>query len=190
MTRNPTALIALLVLALAACSGAASTPAASSDPTSGPPSAAPSGPSASTPIASVEEAAARVIEFNPSLAGIGPFDPNLIGGCCHWKGAEADDGFTVTFEVGWGDCPAGCIERHTWTYSVTRDGAVTLTGDRGDPVPPDVPGGQGGGGSSGSSGGADGALPPAGDGDFVLVEPLCPVERPDDPSCADQPQSP
>lgn len=41
------------------------------------------------------------------------------------------------FSVGWGDCPAGCISRHTWTATVTPDGisieesGAALPGDAG-----------------------------------------------------------
>jgi hypothetical protein len=48
-----------------------------------------------------------------------------------------DAGYEVIFRVGWGDCPAGCISEHTWTYHVATDGAVELIDEGGDPVPPD-----------------------------------------------------
>ena len=171
----------LSLILLVGCSGAAS-------------SSAPSTPVASTPapttIATVEDAAARVIELYPTFAGIGPTDPNLIGGCCSWQGSATGDGYTVTFEVGWGDCPAGCIDRHAWTFAVTRDGIVTLLDDSGSPVPPGVPGsGVGsGGGSDGSSGGGGGILP-GGTGieGHVIAGPTCPVVRLNDPACADRP---
>ena len=104
----------LPILLLAACSSAGST---------APPSGSPG--AAGRQVTSVEDAAARVIEVNPSLAGVGPKDPNMIGACCWYTGSETGDGYTVTFEVGWGDCPAGCINRHSWTFAVSKDGAVT-----------------------------------------------------------------
>jgi hypothetical protein len=168
MKRSLAAILAVLLLA--GCAGAASTPA--------PPTPAP------TTIASVEDAAARVIEVNPSLAGIGPQDPTLIGGCCSWTGSETGDGYTVTFEVGWGDCPSGCIDRHRWTYAVTKDGAVTLLDEQGPPVPSGVPGaGTGGGGGTG------GGILPGGTGieGHVLAGPTCPVVTVNDPSCNDRP---
>jgi hypothetical protein len=160
----------LFTVLFGACSGAAATPAA---PTPAP-----------TTIATLEDAAARVTELNPGLAGIGPKDPNLIGGCCFWEGEQTGDGFTVRFEVGWGDCPSGCIDRHAWTYAVSRDGAVTLTNETGSPVPSGVPGA---GSSAGGTGG--GGILPGGTGiqGHVLAGPTCPVAKPNDPACADRP---
>jgi hypothetical protein len=37
--------------------------------------------------------------------------------------------------VGWGDCPSGCIDEHTWTFAVTPAGDVGLIGEDGDEVP-------------------------------------------------------
>ena len=138
-----------------------------------------------------------MIELNPTLAGVEPKDPNLIGACCWWEGSATGDGFTVRFEVGWGDCPAGCIDRHSFTFAVARDGAVTLLNEDGTRIPPGMPGsGVGSGGGPGSSGGGTdgstgGGILPGGTGIVgrVLAGPTCPVERPDDPACADQPLS-
>ncbi|MCX6339936.1 MAG: hypothetical protein NTX71_08460 [Candidatus Aureabacteria bacterium] len=38
------------------------------------------------------------------------------------------------FNFGWGDCPAGCIFRHYWDYTVV-DGSVTLVKEGGDLLP-------------------------------------------------------
>lgn len=38
------------------------------------------------------------------------------------------------FSFGWGDCPAGCIYRHYWDYTVV-DGSVTLVKEGGDLLP-------------------------------------------------------
>ena len=46
---------------------------------------------------------------------------------------------TIEITVGWGDCMAGCIERHVWTYEVSPDGTVELIAEQGDPVPADLP---------------------------------------------------
>ena len=166
--------VSLIAVAVAACAGSASTASQS-----GPPTASP------TTIASVEDAAARVIELNPSLAGVGPKDPTVIGACCWWEGTETGNGFTVTFEVGWGDCPAGCIDRHGWTFAVARDGTVTLVDERGSsPVPSGVPGA-----GLGGSGGSGGGILPGDTGiqGHALAGPTCPVVRPNDPACADRP---
>jgi len=42
------------------------------------------------------------------------------------------------FSFGWGDCPAGCIYRHYWDYTVV-DGSVTLVREGGDPLPGATP---------------------------------------------------
>jgi hypothetical protein len=159
----------LLLLALTACSGAAST----APPTIGP-SAAP------TTIATIEDAVGRVVEENPAFEGIGPNDPDIIGGCCWWDGTETGDGFSVTFEVGWGDCPSGCIDRHRWTYTVSRDGAVALIDESGSPVPSGLPGA--------GDGTGDGIIP-GGTGiqGRAMAGPTCPVVSDNDPSCDDRP---
>jgi carboxypeptidase family protein len=163
----------LPILLIAACSSATSTPAASG-----------------RPVTSVEDAAARVIEVYPSLEGVGPRNPNMIGACCWWTGSQAGNGYTVTFQVGWGDCPSGCINNHTWTFAVSKDGAVTIVSQNGQPVPPGTPGSgitAGGGGT----GGAGGGILPGGSGieGHVMAGPTCPVEKPNDPACADRPMA-
>ncbi len=144
MTRFNIVLLAVLALTVVACSSGAASSATPSSSTS--PSASPS-PSSSlslVPVSSPEEAAARAVEVNPELEGIGPKDPDLIGGCCFWEATPTADGWQVVFEVGWGDCQSGCIDRHRWTYSVTRDGAVELVSESGSPPPSGVAGSGGG----------------------------------------------
>jgi hypothetical protein len=172
----PTVALATFTLIAVACSSGA----ASSPPLSGS-----SGPSASPsfqarPITSPEEAAARVKEVAPHLEGIGPKNPDLIGGCCFWEATPTADGWDVVFEVGWGDCQSGCIDRHRWTYHVTRDGAVTLISENGPPPPSGVPG---------SGGGTTGGILPGGDGiqGRALAGPTCPVVTANDPNCNDRP---
>ena len=168
----------LPILILAACSSGASTPAPSGSAALAP-----------RPVTSVEDAAARVIEAYPSLAGVGPKKPNVIGACCWWAGSETADGYSVTFQVGWGDCPSGCINNHTWTFAVSEDGAVTITAESGQPVLPGTPGA--GIGSGGGSGGAGGGILPGGSGiqGHVMAGPTCPVQKPNDPACADRPMA-
>jgi hypothetical protein len=185
MTRSLAASFAAAALLLVGCAGAPATP---------PPPAGSVTP-APTTIASVVDAAARVQEVHPELATIAPKDPNLIGGCCFWEGSQAGDGYTVRFEVGWGDCPAGCIDRHAWTFAVSTDGAVELIDEQGPPVPDGVPGtgmdasgsGSGSSGAGGSTG--SGGLPAGSTGieGRVIAGPTCPVVRPNDPACDDRP---
>ena len=163
----------LLVLVLVACSSASS---ATTPPTASP-SAAPAG------ITTPEAAAARVGEVNPTLAGIGPRDSDVIGACCSWTATATADGFRVEFEVGWGDCPAGCIDRHHWTYNVSSDGRVELVAESGPPVPSGIPGAAGGGGDIG------GGILPGGSGIVgrALAGPTCPVVTEGDPACDERP---
>jgi hypothetical protein len=170
----------VLVFLVAACSAGGATPPGATTPP-GPSSPPPT----AVPVTTAAEAAARVEELVPSLAGIGPQDPNMIGGCCFWQATQTAAGFTVVFEVGWGDCQAGCINRHRYTYAVSRDGAVQLTGDTGEPVPSGVPGA---GGGEVTTGGGGGFLP-GGSGiqGRALGGPTCPVVAPGDPNCGDRP---
>lgn len=45
------------------------------------------------------------------------------------------DAWRLDYSVGFGDCPAGCISRHTWTFRVFADGRVRYDGSSG-PEPP------------------------------------------------------
>lgn len=118
---------------------------------------------------------AAIVAVEPRFAGIGPVNPDLVGQAA-WYDAKPASGvgaFVVTIQVGWGDCPAGCIERHTWTYAVAPDGTVKLLSEGGDPVPPD-------------------AFPKPDAGGTGIVGhatagPVCPVERPGDPACLPRP---
>jgi hypothetical protein len=96
-------------------------------------------PSGSTMAIDSPEAAARlVIGGEPRFEGIGPFDPELIGGCCWYEATAVEGGYQVIVNVGWGDCPAGCTNKHRWTYAVTPSGEMQLIGESGDPVPAGV----------------------------------------------------
>jgi hypothetical protein len=124
-----------MILVLAACSGGGSgTPAASSAGAS----AQPSG------VHSAEDAAAAVAATNPLFDGIEQRDPNLIGQAKWWEATPVvgyqPGSWQVVYQIGWGDCQAGCIDRHTWTYEVTPDGTVTLISEEGSPVPTNVGG--------------------------------------------------
>jgi hypothetical protein len=83
---------------------------------------------------------AAIVVAEPRFTGIGPQNPDLIGQSAWYEARPASGvgAFVVTIQVGWGDCPAGCIEHHTWTYAVAPDGTVTLMSEGGDAVPPDA----------------------------------------------------
>jgi len=83
---------------------------------------------------------AAVVATNPNFAGITPLLPDTIG-ASRWYVATpmAGGGYSIEITIGWGDCPAGCIERHVWTFDVAADGTVTLKSETGDAVPSDLP---------------------------------------------------
>ncbi|MEO5703440.1 MAG: hypothetical protein ABIZ52_02775 [Candidatus Limnocylindrales bacterium] len=119
---------------LAACGGAAA-PSASPAP-SAKPTPTPIAASVATPAA----AAALVIASNPLFAGAVELSVDLIGASKWWVATPlAGGGFTIVMTVGWGDCPAGCINRHVWTYEVKGDGALSLVTETGDPLASDLP---------------------------------------------------
>jgi hypothetical protein len=145
--------VTLAVLVVAAVAGCASSaggthaPQASAAAASAAASAGGGSPAAAGPVTSPDQAAQRVIALDPRFAGLQPKNPDLIGACCFYEAVPSADGYRVTVEIGWGDCPSGCINRHRWTYAVTGDGTTTLEAESGEPVPSGVP--PGGGGSTG-----------------------------------------
>ena len=159
----PAVLLAALALLVVACGGGGSSPTASTAPA----------------VTSAEEAAAAVAARNPLFGGLDRRDPDLIGQGSYWE-AEAGAGdpprsWTVTYRIGWGDCQAGCIDSHTWTYEVERDGTVTFVSEAGPPLPEEVVEQRLNAAAGTSVGGR------------VLAGPVCPVETPGDPSCAPRP---
>jgi hypothetical protein len=156
----------LALVALGLLLGACSPSTGSSSPSVGP---------TSTTITSPEAAAAAVIASDPRFAGLTAQDPNLIGQCCFYTVTSAADGYVVTIEVGWGDCPAGCIDRHHWIFSVKTDGMIHLDREDGPPVPSGIPA---------SIDGTSGVIGIRG---VASAGPVCPVVRPNDSSCADRP---
>jgi hypothetical protein len=122
-------------------------------------------------------AAAAVATRSPLFDGIGSKDPDVIGASAWWTAtpvgsATPPSAWTVVYEVGWGDCQAGCIDRHTWTYRVGADGSVTFQSEDGAALPDDVLAAR------------LAAAAGPGVGGRVTAGPVCPVERPNDPSCA------
>jgi hypothetical protein len=128
------------------------------------------------PVTTPEAAVARVIAQEPRLTGIGPRDPGLIGQSSWYEVMPASGvgAFVVTVRVGWGDCPAGCINEHSWTYAVLPDGTVGLQSEGGPAVPADAWPAPGGAGRTGIS-------------VVATSGPTCPVEQPGDPACQPRP---
>jgi hypothetical protein len=142
MTQLPAVLALALALAAAACMPAPSV----------------------TPLTS-GEAVDLVLQQNPLFAATAPRDPEVIGQADWYEVHETAEGWQVEIRMGWGDCPAGCINEHRWTYAVSSTGDVDLVEESGDPLPAE----------SGVSG-------------TVTAGPTCPVVTdPPDPSCADRP---
>jgi hypothetical protein len=50
------------------------------------------------------------------------------------RATSAGDKRVYAFSVGWGDCPAGCYARHTWTVTITAGGGVDVV-ESGNPLP-------------------------------------------------------
>lgn len=156
-------LLAFAALAVAACGS--SVPGASTAPS---PSLAPTVAPPTGPESAVDAVRTRV----PLFDGITARDPDLIGQGTFWTADPTGDGWRVAFETGWGDCPAGCIDRHTWTWDVAADGSITFVAEDGSPLPEDILAAMKAGSTrTGVAGRATGG-------------PTCPVERPGDPTCA------
>ena len=124
----------LLVAAISACS-AAGAPSPTPEPT-----VRPTPTPIVTRVSSPADAAALVIATNPIFAGTMELRPDVIGMSRWWTATPlVTGGYRVELTVGWGDCMAGCIERHIWTFEVDASGGVTLVSETGDPVPSDLP---------------------------------------------------
>lgn len=156
--------LAVVALVLSACGGVGGSPTPAPTPPQG-------------PVSSAQEAVAAVVRREPRLAGIQPFDPDVIGQSAGYEVVPASGvgAFLVSVRVGWGDCPAGCINEHTWVYAVLPDGGVTLQSEGGDVVPPDAWPSPGGDGRTGLA-------------ITATAGPTCPVETiPPKPECAPRP---
>ena len=179
MTTRRSPLLLLLVatsLLIAACGSATTSPGPSPTPAGG-------------PVTTPEQAVAAVIAHEPRLTGISARDSNAIGQASWYEVAQASGvgAFIVSVRVGWGDCPSGCIDEHTWVYAVGPNGEVTIQSEGGGEVPPDAwPSPAAAGGGNDGNGGVNGP----GTGLFVtaVAGPTCPVEtNPPDPNCAPRP---
>jgi hypothetical protein len=146
---RPSLVCAAVILGIvAACGGSAGSPSA------GPPSPAPTATARPTPTPVVEapsptpvkvvvgspfDAATLVIASNPLFTGAAPRSEDMIGMSKWWVATPLAEGrFRIDVTVGWGDCMAGCIDRHVWTYEVWPDGKIELVSEAGPEVPPDV----------------------------------------------------
>lgn len=136
----PSSLAALPLVLLTTAVLAACGPAGAPSPSPAP-SARPTPTPIVAPASTPEEAAALVIATDSRFAGTLPLTPGVIGASKWWTATPlAGGGFEIEITMGWGDCPAGCIERHVWTFEVDESGAVELIEETGDPVPDPLPG--------------------------------------------------
>jgi hypothetical protein len=127
-------LVVALAFGLAAC-GAAATSAPTPSPTPRP---------TPTPIiaqvGTPADAATIVIASDPRFAGAIELTSGIIGASKWWKAEPvASGGYRIELTIGWGDCPAGCINRHVWTFNVDAMGGLTLISETGDPLPSQLP---------------------------------------------------
>ena len=172
--------LALVVVAIAAACGAGGTPGSASAPTTSasPISSAMPSPDGG-PVVTPEAAVAAVVAHEPRFSGITARDPDAIGQASWYEVMPASGvgAFLVKLRIGWGDCPAGCIDEHTWIYAVAPNGDVTLQSEVGPEVPSDAWPSHGSGDDPGT-----GLLITA------LAGPVCPVETiPAKPECAPRP---
>jgi hypothetical protein len=124
-------------------------------------------------VTSAAHAAALVFASDERFARMQPLRADMIGQSAWFEASDDAAGYLVKVTVGAGDCQAGCIERHTWSFHVDHDGTVTLVGDEGADIPIDQP-------------------PPTGETVTLTMSlisgPTCPVETvPPDPACAPRP---
>ncbi|PLX31240.1 MAG: hypothetical protein C0600_06150 [Ignavibacteria bacterium] len=79
-------------------------------------------------------------QFNPlngfSTHGIRIAEPNhFYGDGPDIEGEITEQGVILHYSMKWGDCPSGCIYRHTWEFLVTWSGSVSLTSITGLDLP-------------------------------------------------------
>ena len=95
------------------------------------------------PLDAAAEAHAAVIASGAPFADFVLLDDELIGASQYYE-VKGEPGSSATWIVvytyGWGDCPAGCINRHTFVYQVDPvSGAVSLDSHEGEALPTDAP---------------------------------------------------
>ena len=134
---------ALVLGTAAACGGSAGGPSVAPTATVRPTPTAVVGAPTPTPVTVVvgspSDAATLVIATNPLFTGAAPRDEGMIGMSKWWVATPLSEGrFRIDVTIGWGDCMAGCIDRHVWTYEVGPDGTLELVSETGPEVPPDV----------------------------------------------------
>ena len=82
--------------------------------------------------------AALAALFN-AIPGVQADPDSSIGGGADITLDTVAGGVTLTYSIGWGDCPAGCIYERRWTFLVTPDCSVQFLGAEGDALTAEVP---------------------------------------------------
>ena len=125
-----------MLVAVAALFGACTGSPGQSSPSPVPSSAPIGGGLVDTP----DKAIAAVVAHDARFARIAPYSADLIGQSAWYKVTPASGvgAYIVEIQVGWGDCPAGCIDRHTWTFAVLPDGTVNPQAETGPSVAPNA----------------------------------------------------
>jgi hypothetical protein len=114
-----------------------------------------------------------VFASNPIFSSIRQRDAQVIGDSMDFSTITLDNGFGVSITMGSGDCPSGCVNKHTWNYTVSADGQVKLVSEQGEEVDMTID---------------PGTADPAQITVRLVSGPVCPVEQdPPNPNCAPRP---
>jgi hypothetical protein len=97
----------------------------------------------SPPIDSGPEAHSAVLALGTPFETFAPVERAMIGASSTYevKGSEGGDAaWIVVYTYGWGDCQAGCIDRHSWAFQVDgRTGVATYDSQMGATLLADAP---------------------------------------------------
>ncbi len=130
-------------------------------------------PSTSIEITSPAQAAALVLSSDPKFSAVAPLTQGVVGRSSWYEASATNDGYTVSVTMGSGDCLSGCINQHTWTYSVSQGGDIKLVSEQGDQVEVSID---------------QGTSDPASVTVILVAGPVCPVQQASpDPVCAPRP---
>jgi hypothetical protein len=182
---GPAGLLVLVALAFAACAGTGAGPSASgrgasqggasSAPAASSSASVPPGASGAQPAHSAEAAFDAVRARSPWFDSVAPKSASVVGQSAWWSATPSTDGaWSVTVDIGWGDCPAGCIDHHVWQWQMAKDGSLTFASETGPAIPADL------------RTALAATATASGIGGEVSAGPTCPVERPGDSACADR----
>jgi hypothetical protein len=81
------------------------------------------------PLVTTEDAIHAVQSQYPAVADISDMPDTTIGKSEDIYVQPQENGWRLIFWMGWGDCPAGCINSHYWYFTVGTDGAIELAAE-------------------------------------------------------------